>query len=284
MAILVSDITTRMRQVGLDAENATYYDDTIDLIPAINASVEWLVSVINSVYGSTKFSEDFFSELTHTAIFQTSTLSRVQFNNQASFPHNIWTILAVYPNPQVGEDTIDNSLLNASYRSQLSTPGVITSVASDGVVITDHISIYRPEAYFVDSDDSCKRLTTEEWIENKPNPFSAGSETGVNVQFGYISRGNHSTYKGSTHTYPAYYTGIQEIEIRPVINQRLVAVTYVKTPDLATVITDSIELPQSMMNLLYEKALQFVSYKQGDGTNIYSVTNNELRILTSVLS
>ena len=47
MPIDSQDIADAMR-AALDAEGAEYYDDTLDIIPAINDSVRWLESVVNA--------------------------------------------------------------------------------------------------------------------------------------------------------------------------------------------------------------------------------------------
>ena len=72
MAIAVQDVLDRMR-ASLDAEGAEHYSDTLDLIPAINNSVVWLVSVINSTLGNKKLGEEIFRELIETDVFKAST-------------------------------------------------------------------------------------------------------------------------------------------------------------------------------------------------------------------
>ncbi len=302
MPINSNVIINRMRQVGLDAENATYYDDNIDLIPAINASIEWLVSVINSVYGSNKFSEEFFRELTNSAVFQTNTYSRIEFGNQPNFTDEVWSILAVYPKPDVHVSSIPTTIDNAStgytsaYNTGISnnTTGLITSgtsleAANDhaGNALSDWDSVYRGELTHIDSDYDCKRLTIEEWVSTKRNPFSAGNEAETNhVEYAYIAHIDHSPFKSLS--LPSLTTGvydtIREIEIRPVLAKELATIFYVKRPNLITGAGDNIEFPESVTNLIYEKALQFVSFKQGDNTNIYSVTGQDIQILTSAIT
>ena len=282
MPILTSVITDRMTRVGLDAENATYYDINLDLIPAVNAAIEWLVSVINSAYGSSKFSEEFFRELTNSAVFQTNNYSRINFTEDTTFNDGIWTIIAVYPNPTCDKDVLDATVLNSSYTAQAGsgTPAGV-SVSTAGVTLLKHQSLYRPELVHIESDYDCKRLTSEEWIQSKRNPFAAGNEIETNhVEYAYISHIDHTTYKGTTgHVYRDYYSQVNEIEIRPALSRELVTMIYVKRPDLVNAVTDNIEFPETVTNLLYEKAMQFVSFKQGDGTNIYTVTNNDIQAL-----
>ena len=100
MPIAAQTIADRVRQVGLDAEGADYYLDSVDIIPAINASQEWLVAVINAAFGQKKMGEEVFQDLVKTRVFQTSEFSRIKLDS-AALGHEVWTILAVYPNSTV---------------------------------------------------------------------------------------------------------------------------------------------------------------------------------------
>jgi len=84
---------------ALDAENSDHYRDDMDIIPAINAAVKWLTSVVNSAYGQDKIGEEFFRELSTSGVFLTSDTSRVSLE---IFPSEVWSILAVYPKPIQG--------------------------------------------------------------------------------------------------------------------------------------------------------------------------------------
>ena len=77
---------------------------------------------------------------------------------------------------------------------------------------------------------------------------------------------------------------VEEIEIRPYLDNQLVAVTYLVTPKQITADTDTISFPQTMKNLLIDKALNFIYLKQGDGTNLYSITEREISTLVQLMS
>ena len=100
MPIPAQQVIDRVRQVGLDAEGADYYDDVIDIIPAINASLEWLTAVISAAFGQKKMGEEVFQDLVQARVFQTSDFSRIFFNS-TDLGHEVWTILGVYINPTV---------------------------------------------------------------------------------------------------------------------------------------------------------------------------------------
>ena len=96
MAITVQSLIDRMRQVGLDAEGSDYYDTDIDLIPALNASIEWLVQVLSSSIGAKKFVGEELRDLVMARVFQPSSFSRIHFNT-TDLGHDVWTILGIYP-------------------------------------------------------------------------------------------------------------------------------------------------------------------------------------------
>jgi hypothetical protein len=266
MAIVAQDIINKMRQVGLDAEGSDYYRDDIDLIPAINAGIDWLVAVINSALGANKLSEESLRELMFVAVYQTSRYSRV---NLEELQDEIWTILSVMPKPTVYQaDTL------------IKDPIVPTYITPSGGEST---SLLRTDLAYRESDYSAKRLTIEEWNKNKGNPFSAGNtiidaescpdliEYAYLDPIGYFTSGEIGVSTG------------REIEIRPLIPNDFVAVSYVKYPNKVADNSDLIELPISLTNLLYQKSLQFVSYKQGDDTTIHNVTANDIQILLNAM-
>ena len=77
---------------------------------------------------------------------------------------------------------------------------------------------------------------------------------------------------------------IQEIEIRPYLDNQLVGITYLVYPKQITADTDTILYPQSMKNLLIDKALNFISLKQGDGTTLFAITEREIATLVKLMS
>jgi hypothetical protein len=266
MAIVAQDIIDKMRQVGLDAEGSDYYRDDIDLIPAINAAMDWLVAVINSALGANKLSEESLRELMFVAVYQTSRYSRVNIEELAD---EIWTILAVMPKPTVYQA---DSLIKDPV-----TPSYVTPAGGEST------SLLRTDLAYRESEYSAKRLTLEEWNKNKGNPFSAGnniidaSNCPDLVEYAYLDPIGYFTTAeigGSTG---------REIEVRPFLDKDFIAISYVKYPTKVTANADLIELPISLTNLLYQKSLQFVSYKQGDDTTIHNVTANDIQILLNAM-
>lgn len=239
---------------ALDAENSDHYLDSLDYIPAINASVKWLTNIVNAAYGQDKLGEEFFRDLAYSGVFQTTNTSRVSLN---VFPSEVWTILGVFANPTT--DTI------AGY------PPVPTPDVTRSYFLSDKLHLA--------STDSCKRLTVEEWSTNASNPFEAG----------YDGDQICDALKLYAYLAPANYQGVNtgnkaaEIEIRPQIKNDKVTVFWAKKPSVIISLSQSIEFPNSVFQLLFDKALSYISYKQGDGTNLYAVTAQDVQQLLTIL-
>jgi hypothetical protein len=249
MPILAQDIADEMR-AALDAEGADYYDDVLDIIPAINNAVRWVESVINKTLGQKKPGEEILRDITIASVFRTSQDSRLSLNN---FPFEVWTILSVEPLPITGN-----------------TGAAVPAMPNDKQ------SYSRPDLYHVKSTKSSKRLTGEEWtISVNENPFAPGYDGGAICddikEYAYL---NPVTYGPSNTVVIA-----SEIEISPVLNKQLVTVFYAKKPTAIVALTGNIEFPSTIFQLLLSKSLQFISIKQGDGTNLWTVSQNDVNVL-----
>lgn len=239
---------------ALDAEGSDHYLFDQDYKPAINAAVKWLTNVVNSTLGKHKISEEFFRDLTYSGVFKTDDCSRVSLN---VFPNDVWSILAVYVSPITREIT-----------------GQVAPATPD---LTN--SYFLNHLLHKSSEKSCKRLSIEEWATSKPNPFEDGYDgdqlCDAIKQFAYLNPINYqNTNQGVT---------ANEIEIRPAIVNDNVSIFWVKKPSEITDITDEIEFPESVFQLLFNKALNYMSYKQGDNTTIHSVTDKDIALLLSVI-
>ena len=248
MPILAQTLADQMR-FALDAEGADHYNDTLDIIPAINASMKWLNNVMSLAFGQKKIGEEIFQDISTAGVFQTSKASRISFS---VFPEPVWTILAIMPSP-----TTDTT-------GQIFTPPASTKN-----------SAYRNDLYHIASEFDAKRLTIEEWTINRNNPFEAGYDGTVICdalkEYAYTAPANYSPLGTNTID--------REIEIRPALNQKLVTVFWAKKPTPITSLADFIEFPDTAFQTLFNKALQYISYKQGDQTTLNTVTNQDIQIL-----
>ncbi|MHA2170203.1 MAG: hypothetical protein ACXAB7_09955 [Candidatus Kariarchaeaceae archaeon] len=241
---------------ALDAEGSDHYDDDRDIIPAINAAMRWMTNVVNIALGKNKAAEEVFRDISIMRVFQTSEDSRISLEE---FPEPVWTILAVYPLPTT------------------KTTGEPVVAPSD----SKH-SIHRSDLYFVTSDFSCKRLNSEEWVDNKHNPFEAGYIGGSDLcpdllDYAYLAPKNYDPVNPASQIR-------KELEVRPVVNQGLIAVEYVKQPTVVTILGDDIDFPETTFQMIFDKALQYIAYKQGDQTSIYTVTNQDINQLINAIT
>jgi len=262
MPILVSDIIARIRSNGLDAQPDTdYYSDTNEIIPAIDSAQKWLISLIDKSRSNNKDSDEVVKELASCRIFTTSSLSRIGIDD------TIWTIDSIVPLP----NTASNSK---------TPPTPPTPVAGFTA------SYENTDLMFVNSWYSAARKSIEESNENRNNPFAPGfmptnisqsllvEGSSLNVDFMYVS----------PYSYQDPVTTAFSIEIQPSIPLRKCAIFCIIKPTAVTSSTQSLQFPTSVFNIIYEKALQFLSYSQGDQTNIWQVTETDISKLLSSIS
>lgn len=236
----------------LDAEGSDRYLFDQDFKPAINSAVEWLVAVFNSAFANNKLSEEDLRELTRIKVFQANEQSRVKFDS-AAVGEKLWTILAVLLEIDV-------------YPSQNPPP-----------LVDPTKSAYFDYLTYVSSDESAGRLSLEVWSENRKNIFKAGNDVVTNgfKKYAYLNFFDYSSTQ---------YTETGEIEIRPSVASEFVAIAYLKYPDSIDDIGDELELPETLTDLLVQKTANFISIKQGDGTNLYGVTENDVNRLIAIMT
>ncbi len=253
MPILVQEIVDRSLS-ALDAEGSDRYLFDQDFKPAIKYAQEWLTAAFNSGFSANKLSGESLRELVKISIWQANDFSRVAFNPSV-VGHGFWTILAIYPNPVV-------------FPFMAPVPNANKA-----------LSVFKPNLSYRSGKASTNRLTLEEWNENAENVFMPGnvSLVGPLADYAYLDFGNYSS---TSYNNP----GIYETEIRPSVANKFVAIAYLKRPSDVVLITDSLQFPDSLTSIIVSKTLEFISYKQGDGTNLYGVTEKDVQMLANLLS
>lgn len=253
MPILVQTIHDRILS-ALDAEDSERYIFEKDTKPAINFSVGYVTSLFNEAFGSSKLSPESLRELVKTKVWQANSYSRVAFN-ESEVGHKMWSLLAVYPKPVTNKK----------------------SFVPSGTA--DSVSKFRPDVSVVSMGKAAKRLTHEEWADGENNIFTAGNSIlkGSLIEYAYLEFSDYtsSTYPGSADKL--------EITIRPSIPKAFVAMAYLKYPSLVSSIGDSIEFPESLTDLITEVALNKISTKQGDGTNLWQISAQNVNRLVSLM-
>lgn len=247
--IPVQTIVDRVTSI-LDAEGSDRYLFDQDFKPAINLTKDWVVAVFNKAFADKKLSEENLKELVQTKIWTTSTFSRIHIDPAVV---NVWTILGIKPKPTV-------------YPS--------TSIPTVGG--TPDASTLEAGVSYISSDFSARRLTVEEWNENKNNIFEAGNNiTTVSfTEYAYLNQGDYSS---------SAYSTAGELEIRPDISTEFVGITYLRYPADVTLIGDNIEFPQTLTDIIVNKVLNYISFKQGDRTNLFTVSGQEVATLAKLM-
>lgn len=290
MSFTAQTVRDRMSS-RLDAEGSDHYHDDLDIIPAINSSIHWMVNLVNSILSEKKMSPEVMRELMTSKVWQTNWFSRFSFNSD-DVGHNLWTVVSITPKPDVYVPSFSSNDL-ASYSASFAAfvlPNVDKEFSNSPIIGFDPVdasplqkpdSVFRPDLVHVRSSErSALRLTHEEWQMALGNPFSAGNKHAkCNVQYAYLDPTDYNTIAGGYVT-----NGKYEFELRPELKRQLVTMTYVKTPSPVAQLSDVIEFPDTFFEMLVSKALQFVSVKQGDNTNLYTVTGRDIQLLLSSIA
>jgi hypothetical protein len=246
------DLDAKIR-FALDAENDEHYGEVEDIVPAINLSVKWVVSVINAALGQKKIGEEVFESLHKASVVRTSQHSRFSTD---IFPDNIWTITSINPLPTTGS-------------TGTATPSMPN----------DKASYLRTDLYHISSDNYAKRLDKERWEISKKDPFEAGYG-GDDVcdslkEYAYLNAVNYNPSGNNTIS--------KEVEIRPAINKGLVTVFYVAVPEeIEELGENDIPLPPQIFNLIFDKALYYISMKQGE-IGLPAITSNDIQQIVAAI-
>lgn len=252
MPVLVQTVNDRMLS-RLDSESSERYTFNEDIKPAINGAVEWIVAELNAAFAAKKLTPEALRDLVKVGVWQTNSYSRVSYDPAlVGFP--LWSILGVFPKPQV--------------------------VGGSPIAQTDKAkSVFRNDISFLKSKFSASRLNFEEWNINVDNAFEPGNEmiSGTLTDYAYLDFADYSStaYTGAS--------GVQEIEIRPAIPNELVGIAYLKFPTNVSLITDSLEFPESMTELIVGMSLKIIAVKQGDHTTTYLFGEAESQKLIALL-
>lgn len=272
--ILLKDIEDYIRRIGLDAEGSDRYLREIDVIPAINASVQWLVGVLSSVMGKDKFVEERLSDLHMTRIWQTSSLARFNIEEDLC-GFSIWTITRIAVMPRVYMPLFKSAGLPPTYQLQinpylgqsLNNKPFVRVHFSTGESLKPHQSTFRPELSYVRGGRNASRVVEEQSSEN---PFVPGFEHVEDfTSYGYRAYDNFNTTIGGY-----VLSTPKEIEVMPG-GRMLVAMSFIRIPEqIPLTATDTYEIPfpMSMMELIAQKALNYIAIKQGDQTTVFNVS------------
>lgn len=248
MAILVQTVVTQIKS-GIDSEGSDRYLFDLDYRPAIHYGIRQIITALNSVFANTKAPAESLRELINTRIWQANDYSRIAYNI-ADMPGNedMWTILSVHPEVI----TIENGLPDPS--------------------ITGATSKVRLDLTYKGGKFSCTRLSFEQWNQNQDNIFLPGNTvmTGSLKKYAYL---DFADYSSNNYVAPGTY----EIEVRPDVSRKLVGMRYLRYPVMPNLISDSIEFPDSLTDLMVMCGLSWIAVKQGTGTTLYTISARDIQ-------
>lgn len=207
----------------------------------INYGIDRLVEFVDRKMGSNKFSEEALRELRKAYVFQTNSYSKI------NIPEWVWSISDVMPKCTITQPTYT---LNTG---------------------PAFMSFYRNDLTFLNSVYSCDRKTDDEWNLEQEDPFAAGYEK---ENRNIVSYAYHEMEDINNGDYQVNRP--KEITIRGAVPNELVGVRLIKVPTQVVSITDILEFPKSMTNLLVELCLLWIAYKQGDQTNIHQLSLQDI--------
>lgn len=118
---------------------------------------------------------------------------------------------------------------------------------------------------------TAERMSTERWGKASGNPFEASNT---------IISGDLASYGYMSYATP---TGLR-ILIRPNASITKCAIGYLEKVKAVNLTTDTLALPDSVYQMVLEKALWFISYKQGDNTTLAQMSATEESTLLTFLT
>lgn len=250
MAFLASEVIDRLK-FALDSEDTNFYNESRDYVPAINSAILWTLSLIEKAYGTTRLNEEAILDSQEVAIYYTNNFSKFRV------PDNCYGVLAVVVSPTVG--------------------GEQTPTYTD-----DYADFYADELAYQGGGYPASRLSLEKFNGAQYNPFSAGSN--------YYNCIDEDKYAYST-TFDFRYdkiTGVNDsrnmVSIKPDHKRMPVAIFYLTTPALIVDGTSEIPFSKKLFNLVFEKALAFMSIKQGEGLNVAEHTASDIQLLVTLFT
>jgi hypothetical protein len=245
MPIPVLTLDTQIR-AALDAEGSDRYTFTEDILPSLVYSLEMTTRILDLLFADKQFSPEALVELTRTRVWQTDAYSRFTFNS-ADLPFNeeMWTLITVHP------------------KAKCKPQGPL-------LIVGDNVSKVRLDLLYLSSEESAARRTYEQSAINRKNPFSPGNDLITNGLKSYALL-DASDYTSTNYITPGTYA----YEIAPGVPKELIGVRYLKRPKVPATINDSVEFRPQATGLLVDLALQWISWKMGDGTTIYQVSDRD---------
>lgn len=248
MAFLVSELDAAITPVIGD--NATdRYDLDLFRLPAYKAALQRLIALFYPFLAQRKNVEENLSELLYTRIFQTNILGGVTLT-EAELLHQVWTVNAVYAQP----------------RTEPAAQPVVNPAGPPERSYWVKNAVWRPGAKPV------KRMTMEQVNMAYNNKSLPGSEALANspwVDYGYYIIGNRNSANWTANSWELLITPESKMQ------RKYVGISYYRVPAAIVDVNSVIELPLSMLHIMRDLSLNELGIRQGDGTTLYNVTQQQ---------
>lgn len=252
MPILVQDVVNRCLS-ALDAEGSDRYLFDQDFNPGINYAINVAIASLNDLFADKKLAPEALIELTRTRVWQTDAYSRFTFNPADLAGEDFWTLITVHPK-------------------------AICQPQGPVLILPNDVSKVRIDLLYVSSEFSAARRTYEQASINRDNPFSPGNSIITNPSLVTYGVMDSSNYNSANYNTPGTYA----YEITPAVPKELIGVRYLIKPTYPTSISDTIQFRETAMNLIVDFTLNWISWKMGDGTNLYQVSAADQARLLSI--
>lgn len=251
--------------VGVDAEGSGRYTPQNDVIPSINSALSRAIYAGNYMIANRKENEMMLGELQETLLVQSNqgggiTLEGMIDASLQPYTPSVWTVLAL-----------------------IAEPG--TNFPNPVIAGPPEKTILRTDMYYVpgaQDERPMQRLTIEQVARARNDWQMPGNEVlaaGPNRMYGFCVIGNR-TESG------LFIDGNREIILLPnsICKRKLFAMSFLRMPSLIQQVSDTIDMPMSSLRLLADWALEYLSWKQGNGTTLNSVASKDAQMLFNLQS
>ena len=271
--ILVSDVINGIK-AELDAVGSDRYTNDRDYFPALNKAQEWLVTLFNAAFGTNKITEESLRELIVTRIYVCNQFSRLNLydtidqSDTPLYQDYIWSILGVHPNCKVIDE--------------------IGDLAPDPTLFSNKLRSVKT-AYLMAPDKDNKtaeRLSLEEWEFVDDNIFMRGNGGVTNgyASYSYLNWKENAPLDPGFTIYDQSQSTGPEIEIKPVLSNKYVGVTYLATPAKILNESDIIKFPETLRVVLIQKSVDYITRKSYDREALYQITTQDMNNLISLMT
>lgn len=252
----VQELLTEAVYPGLDAEGSQRYLFDQDYKPAINSAISRALTAGGWALANRKGSEEALWELKEDRVFRSNFFGGIAINDAVpSIGHKVWNILAIYAEPTV---------------QPLPTPLQLQTLGNQTKWFSNCIPL--------ESKYPVERMTAEQVAVANTNILMSGNEVLANTpmrSYGYYYMGQRTDAQGIIQA----TQGELFITPRTLASQKVFWVSYLRTPALVDNINDSVDFPRSFLRTIGSWALEYLSWKQGDGTNLNSVATKDAGML-----